>query len=114
MGLELKLRGENPKAALKDLLFDAHQLRMDMDWDMQVPSSPSSLQLFNPGSAPGRYILTLVKKPELSVSCLHATFLHCSALEAECIRLDRLSWHGDFSALRVTAMVPHGAGRAEK
>merc|ERR1711988_1427643 len=82
---------------------------MDMDWDMKVPSSPSSMLLFQDAAAPCRYIVTLVKKPELSVSCLHATFLHCSQMEAECIRLDRLSWHGDFSAMRISVLVPYGA-----
>lgn len=104
LGLELKLYGENPNAALKDLLFEAHELKMDVDWDKKAPSSPSRTDV---GGGHGRYVLTLVKKPELSVSCLQAVFRHCSDLDVDCLKLERLSQRGDLSALRMVALVPN-------
>lgn len=106
LGLQLVLGQSQTDAVLKDLLFEGRRVGLDMDWDLQkaLPGKEASCKDV---SKIGQYVITLVQKPELQVSCLCAVFRQCSDLGVDLIRLDRLS-RSRLYALQITASVPDG------
>lgn len=112
IGFELMVKDADPDAPLKDLLFYSRKLRMDMDWDMEVPEAlppePSSPSDVSPSVHRVRYVITLMQKPELSVACLASLMKECRDVAVQILRLDRLSGPTEFCAVRIMCLVPHG------
>jgi len=107
MGLELALGGADPQKPLKDLLYESHILGMDMTWDKR-----EGVFCTTPGDGDGgfsRWVLTVVRRPALSVTSLAAVFHDCSDLGVDCMRLERLcDLCSELSALQISALVPNG------